>query len=481
LRLLSFIALGATSCTAVSPALRFGELGFEVRGTWAAAGGVGHPVDSAWLKRFRDPQLNSLVAEALRNNPDMAVAAARVDQAAEQAAIVGSASRPNAQLSLAASRSRRNFVGFPEFGSGAEAGEEPAGEPPVVQSLSNSFGPSLDVAWEIDVWGRVRAAESAARAGAEAAEMDFAAARVSLVAQVAKAYFALAEAEEQVRLARETLEAFEATEQAIGERFRTGQAEGQIVGAQFRLAKSDVASARAAVQQTSGVRDEARRRLETLVGRHASGRLRGRATLPDPPAPPPAGLPSELLLRRPDVLAAERRFAAQGKRILEGKRALFPQLQLTGSLGASTDDLASVVDSDFGVWTLAGNVVQPILTGGRLRAEVRLREAEEREALGALQKAVIEAFGEVETALAADAFLARRETALREAVALATEADVEARAAFRDGVGDILTVFTAQNRRLNAQAAFIAVRRQRLDNRINLHLALGGDYQPRRP
>jgi outer membrane protein TolC len=199
--------------------------------------------------------------------------------------------------------------------------------------------------------------------------------------------------------------------------------------------------------------------------------------LPSPPSRPPAGLPAELLLRRPDILAAERRFAAQGQRIKEARRALFPQIRLTGSAGTSTEDLNEILNSDFGVWTLAGNLAQPLLTGGRVTGEIRLREAEEREAVAGLQKSVLGAFGEVESALAVDANLAARESALREAVALATEADSEARAAFRDGVGDALTVFAAQNRRLQTEAQLINVRRLRLDNRINLHLALGGDFQ----
>jgi outer membrane protein, multidrug efflux system len=485
LRSITIIMLGMAGCTAMPPGSRIGEAGVDVPASWSARPEARHPVDTAWLKRFHDSQLDALVAEALRNNPDLKIAAARIDQAAEQARIVASAARPTAQLGLAATRSRQNFVGFPDFGGGGESTGQPGAEQPdageqVLQSLSNSFGPSLDVAWELDIWGRVRAGTSAALAQAQAVALDLAAARTSLAAQVAKAYFALAESEEQVRLARETLEAFEATEQAIADRFKTGQAEGQIVGAQYRLAKSDVASARAAVEQSAGTRDQVRRQLETLLGRHASGKLVGRSKLPSAPPVPPAGLPGELLLRRPDILAAERRFAAQGKRLIEGRRALFPQIKLTGNVGISTDELASLVDSDFGVWTLGANVVQPILTGGRLRAEVRVREAEERESLATLQKTVLDAFGEVETALAADAFLAGREAALREAVTLATEADVEARAAFRDGVGDFLTVFAAQNRRLTTQAQFITVRRLRLDNRINLHLALGGDYHPRR-
>jgi NodT family efflux transporter outer membrane factor (OMF) lipoprotein len=454
------------------------EAALEVPADWSSLPQGRRAVDPDWLRRFDDRRLEALIAEAEGNNPDLKIAASRVAQAAEQARIVASAARPNASAGIGARRTRQNFIGFPDFGGGGQDGGEPA-EETVLQNLSNTFGPSLDISWELDVWGRVREGTSAAMAEAQAAEMDFAAARTSLAAQVAKAWFALAEAEEQNRLAAETLQATEETERALRDRFRAGQAEGQIVGAQYRLAKSDTASARAALQQAAGTRDAARRQLETLIGRPARGTLTGPATLPAPPPRPPAGLPSELLLRRPDVRAAERRFAASGKKTEEARRALFPQFKLTATTGTSTDDLNNILDSDFGVWTLAGNVVQPVLTGGRLRAEIRVRQEQDREAVAGLQKAVLQAFGEVETALAADAFLARRETALKEAVALANEADTEARAAYRDGVGDILTVFAAQNRRLATEAQAITVRRLRLDNRINLHLALGGDYTPK--
>ena len=447
---------------------------------WSSLPGAGHPVDPGWLRRFEDESLNQLVLEAERHNPDLKIAASQVAQAVEQARIAASAARPNASLGMGARRTRQNFIGFPDFGGGGNGpgGSDPPAEETVLQNLSNSFGPSLDIAWELDVWGRVRQSEAAAMAQAEAAAMDFAAARTSLVAQVAKAWFALAESEEHNRLADETLRATEETERALGDRFRAGQAEGQIVGAQYRLAKSDTEAARAALEQAAGTRDAARRQLEVLVGRPARGTLKGLAVLPVPPPCPPAGLPSELLLRRPDVCAAERRFAASGRKTEEARRALFPQFKMTAAAGTSTDELENILNSDFGVWSLAGNMLQPILTGGRLRAEIRVRAEQDDEAVARLQKTVLNAFGEVETTLAADAFLARREEALKKAVALAHEADTEARAAYRDGVGDILTVFAAQNRRLSTEAQFITVRRLRLDNRINLHLALGGDYTP---
>jgi multidrug efflux system outer membrane protein len=483
-------------CTALAPQSRLDQVAAMAPDSWAAQPTAKKPVDTAWLRHFHDRKLDSLIEEALRNNPDMKIAAARVEQAAAVARIAGAAARPQVQFSFLAERSKRNFIGFPDFGG---ATGEPVARTPrtggrgsrmanesnaatqtdaVFSSISNTFGPSLDVQWELDIWGRVRAGQSAAVAQTQAAALDMAAAHGSLAAQVAKAYFALAEAEELLDLSRQTLRTLQETENAIGDRFRQGQAEGQTAGAQYRLSKSDTASALAAVQQAGEVRARALRQLEVLAGRYPAGKVAGRSSLPPPPPRPPAGVPSELLLRRPDILAAERRFAAEGQRIKEAWRAVFPQIKLTGSAGTSTDDLGEILNSDFGIWTLAGNLLQPILTGGRVSGEIRLRNAEEREALAALQKTVLEAFGEVEFLLAADAYLAAREAALREAVDLATEADEEARAAFRDGVGDILTVFVAQNRRLQTRAQWISVRRLRLDNRINLHLALGGDFRP---
>jgi NodT family efflux transporter outer membrane factor (OMF) lipoprotein len=481
-------------CTALAPKSRFDAIEMMAPDSWAAQPAAKKPVDRAWLRRFRDQKLDALIDEALRNNPNIHIAAARVEQAAAAAKISGAAGRLQAQFSFLAERSKRNFIGFPDFGGGtaqasAGASRRPAanGSQPrqpessadsVFSNISNTFGPSLDVQWEIDIWGRVRAGQSAAVAQAQAAAFELAAVHTSLAAQVAKAYFALAEAEELLDLSRQTLHTLEDTEKAIGDRFRQGQAEGQTAGAQYRLSKSDTAAARAAVQQAGEIRERTLRQLELLAGRYPAGKVAGRLSLPAPPPPPPAGVPSELLLRRPDILAAERRFAAQGQRIKEAWRAIFPQIKLTASAGTSTDTLRQILNSDFGVWTVMGNLAQPILTGGRVAGEIRLRNAEEREALAALQKAVLDAFGEVESALAADAFLAARESALRDAVQLATEADDEARAAFRDGVGDLLTVFVAQNRRLQTRAQWIGVRRLRLDNRINLHLALGGDFQP---
>jgi outer membrane protein TolC len=308
--------------------------------------------------------------------------------------------------------------------------------------------------------------------------MDERAARSSLAANVARSWFGLVEAQAQVKLAREAQGVYEETAAAVRERFKAGNEAGGA-GAQLRLAESDVANAKALVLERQQQVTATTRQMEALLARYPSGDLKSVTDLPAVPSAPPAGLPSGLLQRRPDVLAAERRLASAGMRLKEARRAIFPRLALTANGGTSTDDLAQILNSDFGVWQLAGNLIQPILAGGTIRGEIASRNADETEALAQLQKTVLGAFSEVEIALASEGLLAGREAALAEAVRLAADADKAARADYRDGVGDILTVFAAQNRNLQTRMQLLAVRRLRLENRVNLHLALGGDYQPR--
>ncbi|MCH1507069.1 MAG: efflux transporter outer membrane subunit [Verrucomicrobiales bacterium] len=466
-------------CQALPPGLRTSEVGLETPNLWSSTKAARAGVDQAWLERFRDPTLKRLANEAVENNPDLKAAASRVRVAASNAKIAGAARRPQLNAVLSGNRRKTNFIGFPDFG-GFDEGSR-GGEPSVISTISDTFGASLDLSWEADLWGRIRAGESAALAELQATDADYRAARSSLVAQVAKAWFALTEASQQLALAEEAVKAFQSTEDVIADRFEIGELEGGGTGAQLRLAKSDVASAREQVAQRKDLLQQAKRQLEVLLGRYPKNLLAGNPELPHLPGRPPTGLPSELLLRRPDIQAAERRFASQGQRITEARLAMFPQLKMTASGGTSTDSLKDLLDSDFGVWNLAGNIVQSILTGGQLLAEKRVREEQESQALAALQSTVLQGFLEVELALEADQYLAERQSALEDATALSREAYIASRADYRDGVGDILTVLAAQSRALQFSGQLISIRRLRLDNRVNLHLALGGDFKPNHP
>ncbi|MGE9271200.1 MAG: efflux transporter outer membrane subunit, partial [Verrucomicrobiales bacterium] len=412
--------------------------------------------------RFGDRRLSDLVAEAHAANPDLQAAAARVERAASVARGAGAAARPQLRAALEGSRTKTNFLGFPGF-SGS--------------TITNSYGAGLDLSWEVDLWGKIRAGEEASIADLQAQGYTYRAARASLAAQVVRSWLLLAEANEQIALAKEVLQIRKDTAELIRDRFELAADDASASASQLRLADTDVATAQANLAQRRGDRDQAQRQLEILLGRYPSAQVVGAAELPKVPSLPPAGLPSELLQRRPDILTAERQLAAAGRREDEARLAFYPSFPLTASGGTSTDQLRSIFDSSFGVWSIAGQVSQPILSGGALQSQLDIQSAEEREALANLQKVVLNGFGEVETALAADQFLAQREKSTGDALAIAQDGATSSEKDFSLGTGDVLTLLASQSRRIELATQRLTLRRLRLDNRVDLHLALGGDYK----
>jgi NodT family efflux transporter outer membrane factor (OMF) lipoprotein len=341
-----------------------------------------------------------------------------------------------------------------------------------LQTRSTSFGIALNLRWELDVWGRIRAGHSAAIADLEAASADAQGARLSIIAQTVKLWLAVVEGRRQVELADATRANSAASLARIEDRYARGSGSSLDV----RLARSDLASTRANLERRRQQLDRTTRQLEILIGAYPDGSVGEGRELPAPPASVPAGLPAELVSRRPDLAASERRLAAAGARIDEARRALYPRISLTASGGTSSEELGDLVDGDFGVWSLAANLTQPIFQGGRIAAGIDLAKSRQREALHAYIDTALHAFAEVETALAADGHLALRETALAEATEQATAARELAQSRYERGIGDVIAVLESQRRAFLAESEWIAAQRERLDNRIDLYLALGGDY-----
>ncbi|MEP4079717.1 efflux transporter outer membrane subunit [Haloferula sp.] len=456
-----FLPLVFAACAVLPPDGRMGE-GGEGPESWTATREAKAGIDDQWVDRFGNRGLSSLVSEAYSSNRDLQAAAARVERASAAARGAGAAARPQLNAAVNGARNKQNFIGFP-----GAAGS----------SISNSYGASLNLQWEIDLWGKIRAGETAALADLQAEGYVYRAARASLAAQVVRAWLLLAETNEQIELAKGSLEVREDTAELIRGRFELAAGDAGATASQLRLAETDVATAKANLAQRRGERDQAQRQLEILLGRYPSADLAGSASLPGLPKFPPSGLPSELLLRRPDILAAERQLAAAGKREEEARKAFYPSFSLTGSGGTSSSQLSNIFDSSFGIWSIAGQAAQPILNGGALRSQLDTRSAEEKEALANLQQTVLSGFGEVETALAADSYLASRESSIGAAHKLAEDGAVSSREEFALGTGDVLTLLASQTRQIDLATQKLTLRRLRLDNRVNLHLALGGDYK----
>ena len=460
-----------SSCESINPPNAKHHASLEVPAHWVA-GETYRPIqlpDHDWIENFDSPGLSAFVGSVMEGNRDLKAAQSRIEIAGANARIVGADLYPQIGANFSGQRAAQNFIGLPLPGS-------PPGT--VLSSQNNNFGLSLDMQWEVDLWGRIRAAKSAVVAEFEASAYDFSTAQLSLAGQAAKTWFALAESRDQVALAQNAIATFSGTETAIRERFERGiEGEGRSLASQLLLAEADVANARDALAAREELVGRSARQLEILAGSYPLGSAGKSAQLPGMPGKVPADLPATLLDRRPDLASAERRIAAADKRLLEAKRSLLPAISLTGSYGSASEDISDLLSGDFSVWSIAGNLAQPILQGGRLRANISKRDSELQLAAAQFEQSALTAFSEVENALAAEKFLTRRVDALEEASRLALAAYRRSLEEFELGTGDILTVLASQQRLFTSRSQWISMRRQRLDNRVDLYLALGGSFR----
>ncbi|RKX34455.1 MAG: transporter [Verrucomicrobia bacterium] len=455
----------AVGC-ATSPDPTERELLVEAPDNWSAeaatdsAATVPVPGTPGWLHQFNDPKLNTVVEDALERNLDLQAAIARLDAARANARISEADQFP--QLGAGLAGSRREFI-FDE-----------STDPPSTLT-SNSYGFSLDLSWEVDVWGRLRDSASASIADYEAAAADLAGARLSLAGNTAKFWFRATTAHQQLDLANETVSSFESTVDLVRSRFESGISSSL----ELRLALANAAAARALKQKRAQELEQSVRALEVVVGTYPENALGTVDELPELNQSVPAGLPSELLNRRPDIAAAERRLAAADRRVSSAKKSLLPSLRLTGSAGTASQDLSNIVDADYSVWSLVGGLTQPLFQGGRLRANVERSKADAERIYFDYSKTILTAFQEVENALAAEKYLFIRETELFEAAIQSDGAQRLAEDEYAAGLIEIITVLESQRRALNAKEAYLSVRELRLRNRVDLHLALGGDFGER--
>lgn len=408
-----------------------------------------------WLKAFGDERLNALANLALSRNPDLLITAARVSQARAQAKVAHGARFPTLDAQFASNRFQNRFTG-------------PDGQVGVVRQ--NQFNLSGVLQWELDVWGRLASASAAARRDYLANEADLAAAQLSLMANVARAYFDLSAAAMQADLAKQTVENFSRSLSIVSKRAERGITNVLDVS----LTANALQSAQAQYVARRARLVEARRALEVLLADYPAGEIDAAAQLPQLDEHLGAGVPSTLLTRRPDVAAAYLRLEAADYRVAEARRALLPALTLTASAGNRNESFAEFMDFDNLVWQLASNIAQPLYRGGRLRANVRLVSAQADEALASYAQTVLTAFEEVENALTNDVLLAEQVAFQSAAAKQAESASALSLRQYGRGLTPILNLLESQRSELDSRAQLIDASLQRVQNRITLYLALGG-------
>lgn len=431
---------------------------------WSSVSETGRPaLTGEAFSELRCEELDALMDATFRQSPDLVSMGARLQRAVANTRIAGADVLPVIGAGYGASETKQNFIGLPIPGAGGN----------VLTTRFKSYGLNLNASWEVDLWGRLRAGKKAASHELRAAEQDYAYYHMSLAAQVAKAWAQVVTAQTQWKLAVETSDISVTTSELVKNRYLSGI----NPSLELRLALNSAESARALVQQRREQLEIATRMLQILVGEYPDGQFQSESDLPFPSAQVPAGLPSELLQRRPDLQAAEWRLRAADKRLYAARKALYPRLSLTGSFGTSTASMDDLLNSDFTVWSLASNVAKPLFQGGRLLAGIDLSKARIQEALADYHSSLLRAFGEVETGLQSDHWLRKRHSSLQLAVEQSEAALRLAEDRYQQGVADIFVVLESQRRYLNDRTQLIEVRRLLYVNRVDLLLALGGGFE----
>ena len=419
-------------------------------------------LDGRWWTIYGDASLDALVGEALNGNTDLAVAVARVDEARALVKDAEAALYPTVD----AGGVRRRSL------SSAATGLLPPGIPREL----NDTRLALNVSYEIDLWGRLSTTAQAARADLLATQAAGETVRIALAADVTKAWYALRALDGQVEATRRTLGL---QEEALGLQkkrlehglisefdYRQLEAEAAAVRAQLPPLERDREAQEAALQVLLG--RSPREIFENTIARNADRQDRIMAAVV------PSGLPSELLLRRPDLIEAEQRLIAANARVAIARTAYFPSISLTGALGTEAAAMRNLFTGPAGLWTLAASIAQPIFSGGRLEAQTEAARARERQVLAGYQGAIRNAFREVRTALVAqtrarESFEAQEQRAasLRSALRLA-------RLRYDNGMASQLDVIDAERNLLAAEVArYEALRAQRAAV-ADLYKALGG-------
>jgi NodT family efflux transporter outer membrane factor (OMF) lipoprotein len=403
-----------------------------------------------WLQTFNDPRLNAIVAEAIANNLDLREAAARVEVARQTVVVVGARLLPQ--------------VGF-KLGGGATDDDGGGG-------VSTGSTAVIGVAWEPDIWGRLRAQRAASQAAYEASAFELAWARQSLAATTARAWYLAVETYQLEALAEQVVEIYS----QLLELATVRRAAGKVTDLDVAEAGASLNSSQSQLRAAKARNSEVKRALELLLGRYPASDIEVASEFVSVPGPVPAGLPSLLIERRPDVLAAELIVLQAFRREEAARLALLPSFSIGLAGGRVENGILSLLNLNPWLIRAAIDMTVPIYEGGALNARVKIATAEQQGAVAAYGRAVLLALGEAENALTNEGLIAERlqfdQAALRDRI----EAVRISRLQYTAGSSDLLSVLQLQADQIADDITVIHLRNAQLANRINLHLALGGSF-----
>ena len=411
--------------------------------------------NTAWWEQFNDPVLNDLIATALRENKDLLIATARIEEYAGYYGITRSQLYPQVALGAGASR---------QLGS--------VGGADLANRTYNTFDMLLSASWEIDLWDKIRRQNEAARAQIVASEEGRQGVILTLVSSVAGGYINLRALDRQLEIAK-------ATARSRGDSYKIFQdryAGGVISLLELSQNKSQYEEALATIPQLEKTIAQQENALSALLGRNPGPIARGKDIDALTPPVAPAGLPSSLLERRPDIREAEQKLIAANAQIGVAKAAYYPSISLTGALGVASGNLSELFNGASKVWQYGGSLGLPIFTAGLLAGQVQVAESVQQQALFAYQKAIQDAFRGVNDALIdQDRTRVQLATQRQQVESLKVYSDT-ARLRYDNGYTSFLEVVDAERSLFNAQLSYTQTQQVLVQASINLYKAMGGGW-----
>lgn len=419
--------------------------------------------NAPWWEVFDDPQLQDLVRTALQENKDLKIAVERVEEARARYGFVKADLWPKVDANATAGRLRFNA------GSLVHTPEGEAGQP----TETSIYALSADLSWEVDFFGRIRRATEAERAlflGTQEARRG---AVLSLVADVAQAYLELREFDRQLEVARRTIGSRRESLQVAKDRFEGGLTSE----VDMRQAEAELHRIEAITFDLERLISAKENELSVLLGRNPGAVTRGRSVDEQKlPAAVPAGLPSELLERRPDIRVAEQTLAASTANIGQAKALLFPRIALTGSFGFTSTEFDTLFDGPSKAWNIVGNLLQPIFHAGKNKRRVEITESQQRQSLYEYERTILQAFRETDDALVAYHKTGEQRTAQSERVAAERKVLELAELRYRGGVAAYLEVLDAQRALFDSEMDETQTIGAHLVSLVRLYKALGGGW-----
>jgi len=419
----------------------------KVPSDWKTLSKEAGPVDDNWVAAFGDKELLAMVDETLKNNLSLKTAAANVDLAAAQAIIAGASLKPMFGISGGADRID---------GTNTVRAKDIVGV----------------VSWEMDLWDKLNSAAKAGKLAYAATVEDFRAAQQSLAAQVSTTWFLVTQITQQRSLLDDSIKLLEEMKKIAQTRYEVGiVSESDAV-----LAAADIATTKEKRFNLQATLELSERSLEVLLGRYPSAEIAVVDRFSSLPPAIPVDVPSALLERRPDLVAAQQRIAATSESVEEARGARLPSFSLTAGGGHSSKDLKSLLGVDNKFYKVGINFVAPISTGGALEAQIDISKSRYNAALTAYGQQALLAFKEVEQYLSQEQILGEREELLKVASQQNERALDLGRKQYDVGQIDMMSILQMQGRLLKANSTLVAIRYDRLANRVALHLALGGSF-----